>query len=93
MPIAALIGPILYKKIEKLLLFSLRKKKKYDTLLSGNCFCSSVSSRRQPVESFFHWIHCKSGILDTSHARSLSGILFHIFSALAFIALLSQFYY
>lgn len=70
-----------------------QKEEKYDTLLSGNCFCSSVSSRRQPVESFFHWIHCKSGILDASHARSLSGILFHIFSALAFIALLSQFYY
>ena len=70
-----------------------RKKKKYDTLLSGDCFSSSVSSRRQPVESFFHWIHCKSGILNASLARSLSGIFFHVFSALAFIALLSRFYY
>ena len=70
-----------------------RKKKKYDVLLSSDCFSTSVSSLRQPVESFFHWIHCKSGILDASRARSLSGIFFHIFSSLAFTALLSRFYY
>jgi len=73
----------------KVVVITPRKKKKYDTLSSGDCFSSFVSSCRQPIEAFFHWIHSKSGILDASHARSLSGIFFHIFSALAVIG----FYY
>lgn len=70
-----------------------RKKKKYDTFLSGDCFNSFVSSRRQPIESFFHWANVKSHLQDASRARSLSGLFFHTFAALAFLALLAAFYY
>ena len=70
-----------------------RKKKKYDTFISGDCFNSSVSSLRQPIESFFHWADVKSNLQDASRVRSLSGLFFHTFAALAFLALLAAFYY
>ena len=70
-----------------------RKKKPLDVLCSGDCFNSSVAAHRQPVESFFNWIQSKSGIQSASFVRSLSGLFFLIFSALAFCALLLLFYY
>ena len=61
-----------------------RKKKPNDFLRSGDCFNSSVASRRQPIESFFNWLQVKSGIQSASSVRSLSGLFFLIFSSLAF---------
>ena len=64
-----------------------------DPLRSGNCLNTGISRRRQPIEAFFHWIDVKSAIQNASHIRSLNGLLFHIFAALAFIAISLFFYY
>lgn len=63
-----------------------RKKKKYDTLRSDDAASTFVSSVRQPIESYFNWLHTKTGIQDASRVRSLSGLFFHVFSCLAFAA-------
>lgn len=63
-----------------------RKKKKFDTISSPDAASSFVSSIRQPIESFFNWINVKTGIQNASRVRSFQGLLFHVFSALAFIA-------
>ena len=70
-----------------------RKKQKYDTLRSRDAFSTQISSLRQPIESFFHWINTKSGIQDASRVRSLDGLLFHVFASLAFACFLLRFYY
>lgn len=64
-----------------------------DPLRSGNCLNTGISRRRQPIEAFFHWIDVKSAIQNASHIRSLNGLFFHIFAALAFIAISLFFYY
>ena len=64
-----------------------RKKKKFDIVVSSDSASSFVSSVRQPIEPFFNWINFKTGIQNASHIRSRKGLLFHVFSALAFIAL------
>lgn len=64
-----------------------RKKKKFDTVVSYDSLSSFVSSVRQPIEPFFNWINVKTGIQNASLVRSAQGLLFHVFSALAFIAL------
>lgn len=70
-----------------------RKKQKYDTLCSRDAFSTRISSLRQPIESFFHWVNIKSGIQDASRVRSLDGLLFHVFASLAFACFLLRFYY
>jgi len=70
-----------------------RKKKLLDTLLSGDCFNSYVASRRQSIESLFSWLQRKSAIQSASSVRSLSGLLFLIFSSLAFSLSCLLFYY
>ena len=65
-----------------------RKKKKNEYLISGDAFSTSVSSVRQPIESFFNWLNVKTSIQSASHIRSLQGLFFHVFSALAFANLL-----
>lgn len=70
-----------------------RKKRKYDTIRSGDTVSTHISSLRQPIESFFNWLHVKTNIQDASHVRSLQGLFFHVFSALAFSSFLLRFYY
>ena len=70
-----------------------RKRKKYDTLVSEDAVSTHVSGIRQPIEVFFNWLQAKTHIQSASHVRSCAGLLFHIFSALAFAALLLQFNY
>lgn len=60
------------------------RKKKLDTLRSADCFHSSVASRGQLIGAFFNWLQRKSAIQSTSSVRSLTGLLFLIFSSLAF---------
>lgn len=61
-----------------------RKKQKDDVFISGDARSSFVSGMRQPIEGFFHWLNMISGIQNASHIRSSNGLLFHIFSSLAF---------
>lgn len=60
-----------------------RKKRKDEVFVSGDAYSSFVSGKRQPIESFFHWMNAVTGIQNASHIRSSSGLLFHIFSSLA----------
>ena len=70
-----------------------RKRKKYDTLVSEDAAATHVSGIRQPIEVFFNWLQAKTHIQSASHVRSCAGLLFHIFSSLAFAALLLRFNY
>lgn len=74
-------------------IFTPRKKKPYDTFLSGDSYNSALSSHRQPIESFFHWADVHSHIQIASRDRSLHGLFFHIFASLALLAFLALFYY
>lgn len=64
-----------------------RKKQKDDVFISGDAHSSFVSGMRQPIEGLFHWFNTISGIQNASHIRSSNGLLFHIFSSLAFALL------
>ena len=70
-----------------------RKRKKYDVLVSEDAVSTRISALRQPIEVFFNWLQAKTHIQSASHVRSCAGLLFHIFSSLAFAALLLRFYY
>lgn len=72
------------KKRREIELITPRKKKKHDTLQSKDAYSTFVSSIRQPIECFFNWLNVKTGIQNASHVRSLNGLLFHVFSCLAF---------
>ena len=60
-----------------------RKKRKDEVFISGDAYSSFVSGKRQPIESFFHWMNVVTGIQNASHIRSSYGLFFHIFSSLA----------
>lgn len=68
-----------------------RKKIKNEFLTGSDAYSSYISSVRQPIESFFNWLNVKTSIQRASHIRSLQGLFFHIFSALAFASLLLSF--
>ena len=76
------------KKLYNIDVLTPRKKKKNEYLISGDVSSTSVSSIRQPIESFFNWLNVKTSIQRASHIRSLQGLFFHVFSALAFANLL-----
>lgn len=44
---------------------------------------TAISSVRQPIESFFNWIHEKTGIQMASKVRSTNGLMVHVFGRLA----------
>ena len=60
-----------------------RKKRKSDTIRSGDAFSSFVSSVRQPIECFFNWLNRLTVLQTASLVRSLTGLLLHIFGRLA----------
>lgn len=43
---------------------------------------TAVSQVRQPIESFFNWIHEKTGIQIASKVRSYQGLMVHVFGRL-----------
>lgn len=49
-----------------------------DQLLS-----TAISRVRQPIESFFNWVHEKTGIQLASKVRSYKGLMVHVFGRLA----------
>lgn len=60
-----------------------RKRAKGDTLPFGDAYSTSVSTLRQPIESFFNWLNNRFHIQGASFIRSAEGLLFHVFSAIA----------
>lgn len=60
-----------------------KRKKGQQNLASDQKFLNTMISQiRQPVESFFNWIHEKTGIQQASKVRSTKGLLKHIFGRL-----------
>lgn len=68
-----------------------RKRHRGDTLRSSDSYSTAVSSRRQSIESFFHWMNERFHIQNGSHIRSASGLRFHVFSAIAATQIFSLF--
>lgn len=62
-------------------------------LPGGDAFDTSVSRARQPIESFFNWLHEKTGIQIASKVRSLKGLLLHIFGRIAAALCLLAFHF
>ncbi len=53
----------------------------------------TISSFRQPIESFFKWLIDKTDIQRASQIRSTEGLLVHCIGKLSFALLLLNFYY
>jgi hypothetical protein len=50
---------------------------------ADDLFSTAVSRMRQPIESLFNWINEKTNIQSASKVRATSGLLIHIFGAIA----------
>lgn len=70
-----------------------RKKKKIDTLQSTDAASTYISGLRQPIEIYFNWLNARTNIQTARYVRSYQGLLTHIYSSLAFSALLLLFNY
>jgi hypothetical protein len=75
------------------LLTPLKKPKKEDLSDEQKQFNKTVSSFRQPIESFFKWLIDKTDIQRASQVRSTDGLLIHCLGKLTFALFLLNFYY
>ncbi len=66
-------------------LFTPVKKEKGQTYLAtvDQWLSTAISQVRQPIESFFNWIHEKTGVQIASKVRSYQGLIVHVFGKLA----------
>lgn len=74
------------------LLTPIKKPKKEDLSGRQKDFNKTVSSFRQPIESFFKWLIDKTDIQRASRIRSTEGLLIHCLGKLTFALLLLNFY-
>ena len=75
------------------LLTPLKKPKKQDFSAEQKQFNKTISSFRQPIESFFKWLIDKTAIQRASQIRSTEGLLIHCLGKLTFALFLMSFYY
>jgi hypothetical protein len=75
------------------LLTPFKKPKKESLSAEKRLFNKSVSSFRQPIESFFKWLIDKTDIQRASQVRSTDGLLIHCLGKLTFALFLLNFYY
>lgn len=75
------------------LLTPLKKPKKKKLSKEQKRFNKTVSSFRQPIESFFKWLIDKTDIQRASQVRSTEGLIVHCLGKLTFALLLLNFYY
>ncbi len=75
------------------LLTPFKKPKKESLSAQKRLFNKTVSSFRQPVESFFKWLIDKTDIQRASQVRSTDGLLIHCLGKLTFALFLLNFYY
>lgn len=61
----------------------MKPKRLVETIVSPDTVSTYMSRIRQPIESFFHWLHGKTGIQIASKVRSAKGLFTHIFGRLA----------
>jgi hypothetical protein len=74
------------------LLTPLKKPKKQSLSGAQKLFNKTVSSFRQPIESFFKWLIDKTDIQRASQVRSTDGLLIHCLGKLTFALFLLNFY-
>lgn len=70
----------------------IKKPKKENLTIQQKGFNKTVSSFRQPIESFFKWLIDKTDIQRASHVRSTEGLIIHCLGKLTFALLLLNFY-
>ena len=75
------------------LLTPIKKPKKQIHSKAQKCFSKTVSSFRQPIESFFKWLIDKTEIQRASQVRSTEGLIIHCLGKLTFALLFLNFYY
>lgn len=75
------------------LLMPIKKPKKAELSATQKQFSKTVSSFRQPIESFFKWLIDKTDIQRASQVRSTDGLLIHCLGKLTFALFLLNFYY
>ena len=75
------------------LLTPLKKPKKEELSAAQKLFNKTISSFRQPIESFFKWLIDKTDIQRASQVRSTDGLLIHCLGKLTFALFLLNFYY
>lgn len=80
-------------KKQKIHLFTpLKKPKKEKLSTEQKRFNKTISTFRQPVESFFKWLIDKTDIQRASSVRSTEGLIIHCLGKLTFALLLLNFY-
>lgn len=81
-------------EIRTIKLFTPFKKPKKDSVAAEKrLFNKTISSFRQPIESFFKWLIDKTDIQRASQVRSTDGLLIHCLGKLTFALFLLNFYY
>ena len=75
------------------LLTPFKKPKKGILSKAQKHFNQTVSSFRQPIESFFKWLIDKTDIQRASQVRSTDGLIIHSLGKLTFALFLLNFYY
>ncbi len=75
------------------LLTPVKKPKKQKLTQAQKLFNKTVSSFRQPIESFFKWLIDKTDIQRASQVRSTDGLIIHCLGKLTFALFLLNFYY
>ncbi len=71
----------------------LKKPEKQELSPAQKLFNKTVSTFRQPVESFFKWLIDKTDIQRASSVSSTDGLLIHCIGKLTFALFLLNFYY
>jgi hypothetical protein len=74
------------------LLTPIKKPKKEQLSDEQKHFSKTISSFRQPIESFFNWLIDKTDIQRASQVRSTDGLLIHCLGKLTFALFLLNFY-
>lgn len=74
------------------LLTPIKKPKKQELSKAQKRFNKTVSSFRQPIESFFKWLIDKTDIQRASQVRSTEGLIIHCLGKLTFALLFLNFY-
>lgn len=75
------------------LLTPVKKPKKGILTSAQKLFNKTVSSFRQPIESFFKWLIDKTDLQRASQVRSTDGLIIHCLGKLTFALFLLNFYY
>lgn len=60
-----------------------RKRRKEDSILSGDAYSAHISTLRQQIEIFFNWLQANTNIQTASKVRSLKGLFTHVFGRIA----------